>query len=533
MKQKIERSLANIASKAEIVKNIQQLVPPGSPEPQNPAVIADLQALTTDLIQSYLAVGKLTEDPFGDVWNRQIYLYTAEIRRLVDDKVVLVTGGEGCVGSQLIKKLAQLGVRRIISVDKIRGTNASTINFTSEKQIPHAFYAADVRDYETLKSIFDAEQPSFVFHLAAQRLPWLAEIKIHETVTTSIFGIENIIRLCESYNVQQCVFSSTGKASRYFTCEVYAATKKIAEWQFAQAALQGNTTYSMVRFTHMLDNSSVCQQVDNKIEQGKIINLHAPERYIVGQNVGEAVHLLLNALVLSQPGKLKFLTVHNLGWPTETLEIALYKIIQSGEQIPIYFQGLIPGYEEAFFLGQFDWSKPTEIHLLINALEENFTTVDSSQDMLISEIAPFNLGTLDRHLLLLQELLVKSDLVEGEIKEYLAVFVKAVVSSSFAWISAQQLLNILRWGVDKKRLQAEGSSIDAHKNIVELIVQELYGKVNAKTLSELKINPKLFDSTIESLEVLPTINKAVIYFKAISKKYKNSVFSDLLTSKNI
>ncbi len=527
MKTEIERSFVNIASKAEIIKEIQQLVPPGSPDPQNPTVIADLQGLTTDLIKSYLAVGRLTEDPFGDVWKRQIHLYTTEISNLVYDKVVLVTGGEGCVGSQLIEKLAQLGVKRIISVDKNRGVDVSTIKFTSDR-VPHVFYAADVRDYNALKFIFDTEQPSFVFHLAAQRLPWLAEIKIHETVTTSILGIQNIIRLCESYNVEQCVFSSTGKASRYLTSEVYAATKKIAEWQFAQAAFQGNTTYSMVRFTHMLNNSSVCQQIDNKIEQGKIVNLHAPERYIVGQNVDEAVHLLLNALVLSQPGKLKFLTVRNLGWPTETLEIALYKIIQSGKEISIYFQGLVPGYEEPFFLGQFDWYKPTEIHLLINALEEKFTTIDASKDMLISEVAPFNLGMLDRYLSLFQELLINSNVSECEIKEYLTVIVKAIVSSSFAWSSAPQLLNILRWGVDKKRLQAEGSSVYAHKNIVELIAQELYGKITIETLTELKISPNLFDSTIEMLEVLPTIDRVVNYFKVISKKYKNSLTSDLL-----
>lgn len=528
MKTEIERSFVNVANKAEIIKEIQQLVPPGSPEPDNPTVIADLQVLTTDLIKSYLAVGRLTEDPFGDVWKRQIHLHTTEISNLVYDKVVLVTGGEGCVGSQLIEKLAQLGVKKIISVDKSRGVDVSTIKLTSDRQVPHIFYAADVRDYNALKFIFDTEQPSLVFHLAAQRLPWLAEIKIHETVTTSILGIQNIIRLCESYNVQQCVFSSTGKASRYLTSEVYAATKKIAEWQFAQAALQGNTTYSMVRFTHMLNNSSVCQQIDNKIEQGKIVNLHAPERYIVGQNVGEAVHLLLNALVLSQPGTLKFLTVRNLGWPTETLEIALYKIIQSGYKIPIYFQGLIPGYEEPFFLGQFNWYKPTEIHLLINALEEEFTTVDSSKDMLISEIAPFNLGVLDRYLSSFQELLLNSKIADYEIKDYLAVIVKAIVSSSFAWSSAPQLLNILRWGVDKQRLQAENSSVYAHKNIVELIAQELYGRITTEALMELKISPKLFDSTIETLEVLPTIDREVNYFKVISKKYKNAIHSKSL-----
>ena len=90
----------------------------------------------------------------------------------------------------------------------------------------------------------------------------------------------------------------------------------------------------------------------------------------------------------------------------------------------------------------------------------------------------------------------------------------------------------MRWGVGKKRLQAEGSSVYAHKNIVELIAQELYGKLTTETLTEIKISPKLFDSTIEMLEVLPTIDRVVNYFKVISKKYKNSITSNLLVQGN-
>lgn len=135
-------------------------------------------------------------------------------------------------------------------------------------------------------------------------------------------------------------------------------------------------------------------------------------------------------------------------------------------------------------------------------MEEQFTAVDPPGDMLISEIAPFNLGILNEGLSSFQELLANPSLTKLEIKSHLAVFVKDVVRSSFAWSHAPQLLSILRWGVDKRRLQAESSSVNAHKNIVELIVQELYGKIDIKTLSKIKINPEIFDSTIEMLEDL-------------------------------
>jgi hypothetical protein len=110
----------------------------------------------------------------------------------------------------------------------------------------------------------------------------------------------------------------------------------------------------------------------------------------------------------------------------------------------------------------------------------------------------------------------------------LAAAVKDVVKSSFAWISAPQLLNILKWGVDKKRLQAEGNSVIAHQNIVELIVQELYGKINIEVLSQAGITPNDLDNAIAMLEDVPTIEQVVVYLKAVANKYKNSAIKDLV-----
>jgi len=76
----------------------------------------------------------------------------------------------------------------------------------------------------------------------------------------------------------------------------------------------------------MLENSLFCEPISQKVQQGKTVNVQAPHRYVTAQNLIEAVHLLLNSLVVSVPGKLKFVAVTNLGWPTETLEVALYKI---------------------------------------------------------------------------------------------------------------------------------------------------------------------------------------------------------------
>ena len=504
-------------SKTTIIQRIQKVVPQGSPEPTSPETLASLQQLTDELIQIYKAEGKLLDNPFTDVWNRTIHLYRSEVSGKLQGKVVLVTGGEGCVGSALTKELITLGAKGVVSVDKARCSD-DLAQPQCYKKGAIAYYAADIRNYKALDRIFSLEQPDIIFHLAAQRLPGLAEVQVRETVTTGILGTQNIIQLCEKYSVQQCIFSSTGKASRYFTTEVYASTKKFSEWQFAQAAAKGNVTYGMVRFTHMLNNSSVCQSIENKVQQGKIVNIHAPDRYVTAQNISEAVHLLLNALVFSQLGKLKFLTVHNLGWPTETLEVALYQIIQSGKRIPIYIQGLQPGYEEPFFLGQFDWSKPTEIHLLLNALEFESRTVDASGDLLMAELAPFSLRTLTKNLVNIQKVLAKPNLPDDKIKQVLAVAQKEIVSSVFTWSSVSKLLKILKWGLNTKQLEAEGISIKKYQDIVGLLIRGMYGRLNKQALQSANLTTDDLDKLVEIVSALPTLKEEVTYLRTASRR---------------
>jgi len=518
-------------SKAEIIDRIQQLVPPGSPEPQDPEILAALQTLTAQLIKAYQADGQLESEPFSDVYDRTVHLYASAVSRKIKGKTILVTGGEGCVGGFLIEKLLELGANNIISADKARCQNP-------EETLPHfnkegavTFYAADIRNFEALKHIFEVEKPDIVFHLAAQRQPGLAEIQIRETVTTSLLGCKHVIQLCEEYGAEHCIFSSTGKTSRYFTTEVYAASKKFAEWQFAKAAQVGNVTYGMVRFTHMLENSLFCEQMSKKVEQGKTVNVHAPHRYVTAQNLVEAVHLLLNSLVVSVPGKLKLVAVSNLGWPTETLEVALYKILESGKNLPIYFQGLLPGYEEPFFLGQFDWSKPTDIHLLINVLEDPFRIVNDAGDMVTVELAPFSLLVLDKQVSKLESLISDPDFPEVQIKHALVAAEKEVIASSFAWSSPQDLLKILQWGINPKKLQGYGTEIADYREIIELLLQGIYGRLNEEVLNSAGVTADEFEQLVESLSTLDSIQAEVGYLRSISRYVRQSALPAQFTPK--
>lgn len=518
MKPESNAAVVPVTKKAEVIKRLQELVPPGSPEPHEPEVLAKLRNLTVELIEAYKSEGQLEDDPFSDVLDRTIHLYTSEVSEKLKGKIALVTGSEGCVGSDLVQKLLEFGVKHVISVDNARCGYSLDPHPIGEKIESVTRYAADVRNYDALNHIFDVEKPELVFHLAAQRQPGLAEKQVKETISTSIIGTENIIQLCEKYGVEQCVFSSTGKASRYFTAEIYAASKKIAEWQFTKAVQQGKVTYSMVRFTHTLDNSLVCHQISEKVKVGPVINVHAPHRYLTAQNLSEARHLLLNALIFSKPDKLKFLTVTNLGWPTETLEMILYKIIQSGKEWPIYFQGLQPGYEESFFLGQFDYSNPTEIHLLINALEDPYRTHDPAGDMVITELAPCSIELLDKHVAALKTLVNDPELTDAQLKPYLAEAVREMTSSICAKAAPEALLKILKWGINPKRVKAGEIEVEKHQNILELLAKGLYGRISPEMLNKSIVTAQEFEELVEILATFPSLEKEVTYMRSVSRQ---------------
>lgn len=501
---------------SEIIERMQDVVPPGSPEPGDPDILAQLRQLTQDLIKAYQASGRLQGDPFYEAWTRPLHLYESEVRQQLHGKTVLVTGGEGCVGEHLVRKLVSLGAGRIVSVDKARCQNGASSAETVPGEAPNVLlYAADIRDYEAFKQIFAAEKPQLVFHVAAQRHPGLAEKLVHETVTSNIFGTQNVIRLCEEFNVEQCIFSSTGKASRYFTAEVYAASKKVAEWLFAHALEVGKVRYGMVRFTHMLENSAMCEQLSAKVTQGKPVNVHAPDRYVAGQNVGEATHLLLNALVLSQPDRLRFLLVRNLGWPTESLEVALHKIMEAGTNLPIYFQGVQPGYQESFFLGQVDWEDQIDINTLINALETSYNSeISSSGDMIVADGVPFSATVLFDELAMLKALCDEPSYSDAEIKAGLAQVVRTVAKTSFQQAPAKIVLQILKWGVNPKRYECGELKLESCQDIVEIVVHGLYNRVTPELIAECNLSVDDFVAILDVLTHLPSIQSEVAQMRS-------------------
>jgi glycosyltransferase involved in cell wall biosynthesis/NADP-dependent 3-hydroxy acid dehydrogenase YdfG len=508
-----------VASKSltrhEIIAQIWETMPIGAEEPTNPKVLAKLTELTNSLIE-LTGREELKVNPFTEVCDRNIALYKPQIASILKNKVVLITGGAGFVGSNLIAHLGQFGVKRIVSVDMEDST--SKVENTS---IVH--YQTDIRDYPALQEIFALEQPDVVFHLAAQRLPGLAETQVYQTISTNVFGSENIIKLCEKYNVEACIFSSTGKASRYYTPDVYAGSKKVAEWLFSDRLDTKKSLYGIVRFTHVVENSPISAELDRRVEQG-LVSLHAPDRFTYAQNVTESVYLLLNALTMLERGTAKLFAVNDLGWPINTLNIALHKIVMAGGNIPLYFKGVPKGYEQHMFMGHLDLSGKKGIVPMLNVLEIDTSYLSPARDTVVSTIHTFSSPLLATCLDQIKRASLSSDMA---FKAVLNKSVKQVATSIFSLANPAKLLDILGWGIDPKYLVKSDVDANYYHDFAELL---LAGINSNNTLSHsLNVSPQAF-SALNYLNNIPSMSKATasIFTKLIQMKFaKMSTISHL------
>lgn len=326
-------------------------------DPGETRVLADL---TRRLVEARPAAHQEFQR-FQAVRDRGIALPREAAAQWIGGRAVLVTGGTGCIGSMLMEQLSALRPARLVSVS--RGVTAPW------RQLPGARYiTADIRDRGELAGVFDEVGPQIVFHLAAQRNPGLAEVEVHRTVTTNVFGTRNVLEISAERGVSDIVCASTGKALRPYSPDVYAASKRAAEWLMARAAPRGTARISAARFTHVVDNSIIAERLRRWCKSG-VIRLHGTDIDFYVQSALESAQLLLGAGLGARAGTLRMHALRDLDWPVNLLDLALGMIAETRSGSPIYIAGYESGYEESAFPGLYDPRTAGDISPLINAFE--------------------------------------------------------------------------------------------------------------------------------------------------------------------
>jgi FlaA1/EpsC-like NDP-sugar epimerase len=279
-----------------------------------------------------------------------------QVASLVRDRVVMVTGAGGSIGSELCRQLARLGPSKIVAVG--RGEN-SIFELLQEmgRSFPHVCVQpviADVRDHGRMEQIIGKLRPYSFFHAAAHKHVPLMEANVAEAVLNNVLGTQNVVTLCNEFDVQHFVLISTDKAVR--ATSVMGATKRIAEQLVHECVLKRESGYVSVRFGNVLGSrGSVVPTFMKQIADGGPVTITHPDMTRYFMTIPEAVQLVLQAAALGDQGEVFVL---DMGEPVRVSDLAMDLIrlsgLEPGVDIEVHFTGPRPGeklFEELFFKG--------------------------------------------------------------------------------------------------------------------------------------------------------------------------------------
>lgn len=269
----------------------------------------------------------------------------------VSDKVVLVTGGGGTIGSELCRQIASHQPSKLIIFDVYENST-----YEIQNELMHTYpnlalitLIGSVRDSKRLDYIFKTYSPQIVFHAAAHKHVPLMEESPNETIKNNVFGTFKTANCASKYNVEKFVLISTDKAVN--PTNIMGASKRICEMIIQTCNKHSNTDFVAVRFGNVLgSNGSVIPLFKKQIEEGGPVTVTDPNIIRYFMTIPEAVSLVLQAGANASGGEIFVL---DMGKPVKILSLAENLIKLSGftpyKDISIEFTGLRPGeklYEE-------------------------------------------------------------------------------------------------------------------------------------------------------------------------------------------
>ncbi|SEW22347.1 NDP-sugar epimerase, includes UDP-GlcNAc-inverting 4,6-dehydratase FlaA1 and capsular polysaccharide biosynthesis protein EpsC [Chryseobacterium wanjuense] len=299
-------------------------------------------------------IGGIRPLQIEDLLNRKpIKIENGEVKKRHFSKSVLVTGGAGSIGSEIVRQVVQFNPSIIVVVDQAESP-LYELELELLERFPEQkfeFVLADISNIYRLEKLFEDYQFSTVYHAAAYKHVPLIEKNPHEAIFVNIGGTKNLALLSKKYNVNRFVMVSTDKAVN--PTNVMGASKRAAELfvQSLQNSSDNTTKFITTRFGNVLgSNGSVIPHFKKQIEKGGPVTITHPEIIRYFMTIPEACELVLQAGTMGQGGEIY---VFDMGTPVKILDLAKRMIKLSGYtpdvDVKIDFIGLRPGeklYEE-------------------------------------------------------------------------------------------------------------------------------------------------------------------------------------------
>lgn len=318
-----------------------------------------------------------------------------KIRLVLKDKVVMVTGAAGSIGSELCRQLIRFDIRQLVVVDfSETGIYNIDMELRSDLHAKNVFsIIADMRNRDRMEAVIQRTRPDIIFHAAAYKHVPLMEAYPCEAVIDNVLGTKNMADMALKYHVQKFVMISTDKAVK--PSSVMGATKRVAETYVqslgkaeADGKVKGNTAFITTRFGNVLgSNGSVIPLFHKQIERGGPVTVTHQDIIRYFMSIPEACRLVLEAVYL---GKGNDLFVFDMGEPVKIDYLARKMIELSGLRpdidIKIEYTGLRPGeklYEELLY--QKENTLPTNHSKIFHAksINNDYEEVSKLVDQLI------------------------------------------------------------------------------------------------------------------------------------------------------
>lgn len=299
-----------------------------------------------------MSISSLRNVEIEDLLGRdQIHINTEEIMGYVNDKVVMVTGGGGSIGSELCRQIAKHGPKQLILLD-IYENNAYDIQQELMRKYPALnlkVLIASVRNSKKIDKVFHDYHPDTVYHAAAHKHVPLMETSPNEAIKNNVFGTFHVAKSADKYGAEKFILISTDKAVN--PTNIMGATKRICEMIVQTFGKKSRTEFVAVRFGNVLgSNGSVIPLFKKQIEEGGPVTVTHPDIIRYFMTIPEAVSLVLQAGAYAKGGEIFVL---DMGEPVKILDLAINLIKFSGYtpniDIKIEYTGLRPGeklYEE-------------------------------------------------------------------------------------------------------------------------------------------------------------------------------------------
>ena len=312
-----------------------------------------------EVIDGKIMKNSIREVKIEDLLGRsEIEFNVSQVQKEFSDKVILVTGAAGSIGSELCRQLASIGVKKLILFDNAE-TPMHNIRIELEERYPDLDFIpfiGDVRQKSRLDFAFREYRPQVVFHAAAYKHVPLMEENPCESVRVNVVGTRNVADKCIEYSVEKMVMVSTDKAVN--PTNVMGCSKRLAEIYVQSLGLaiehgevKGQTKFVTTRFGNVLgSNGSVIPRFRDQIAKGGPVTVTHPEITRFFMTIPEACRLVMQAATLTDGNQI---FVFDMGKSIKIADMACRMIELAGfvpnKDIHIEFTGLRPGeklYEE-------------------------------------------------------------------------------------------------------------------------------------------------------------------------------------------